>query len=80
MVQIFTGCLPLSQTNHFYLIPAAMAGRHPEREECSLINDEIWEMLERCWEIDPTRRPSMTTLSSFFSLQSALLSAQLARL
>jgi hypothetical protein len=44
------------------------------------INNDIWMMLEKCWDAEPNRRPQMATLSRFFALQMTLTAAQHAQL
>jgi hypothetical protein len=57
-----------------------VAGIRPKREKCGLINDEIWMMLESCWDVDPNRRSSMDTLYRFFALRAPTMAGQRARL
>lgn len=67
--QIFTGRMPFSYIrNDLRAVLAVMAGERPKR--WPQIKDDIWETLERCWNVDPIRRPSMKTLLKFFALQS----------
>lgn len=69
--QVFTGCVPFSHIkNNASVILAVMTGDRPKRADCPQISDVIWGMLEPCWDVDPTRRPSMATLFNFFKLQS----------
>jgi len=77
VVEIITGCVPYS---HLRSDPAVifevMSGGRPKHQTCPQINGEIWQMLEKCWDTDPDRRPSMDALTRFFVSQSISLSAQ----
>lgn len=33
----------------------SLSGGLPESERCPQINDEVWMVLERCWNVDPSR-------------------------
>jgi len=79
--QVFTGAIPFSHIkNDASVIMFILSGGRPKQERCPQINDEIWEMLEKCWDVVPKRRPSMATLSRFFSLQTTSITAERARL
>jgi serine/threonine protein kinase len=68
VLQIFTGSIPFSHTtNDASIILYVKAGGRPKRRNCRSINDEIWAMLERCWDVEPNRRPPMNTLLLFFT-------------
>jgi hypothetical protein len=47
-----------------------VGGLRPKRSHCEQINDIVWNMLEMCWNKDPSRRPSMATLAQFFAQHS----------
>jgi serine/threonine protein kinase len=68
IVEILTGCVPFSHIgNPTKIIDAVLKGGRPERKGYPSIPDHIWRMLERCWALDPTQRPSAKTLSEFFA-------------
>jgi len=48
-----------------------LAGGRPSRGQYPQVDDEIWYMLERCWNITPSFRPSMAELHDFFTSQAA---------
>jgi hypothetical protein len=62
------------------VILSVVAGGRPKREGCLLITNDIWAMLEACWDVEPNRRPSMTTVSRFFALRVTPVAACCARL
>jgi len=73
VIEIVTESMPFSHLKRDgSVIHYVMTGGRPKREHCRQINDEIWMMLERCWDIDPNQRPSMATLSTFFTSQPSL--------
>jgi len=73
VIEIFTQSIPFSQIKRdASVIHFVMSGGRPKREHCRQINDEIWMMLERCWDADPNQRPSMAALHTFFCLEGNL--------
>jgi len=80
-IEIFTGSEPFPRIkNDIRVTMFVVKGGHPDRYRCKLINDEIWVMLQRCWEADPSRRPSMVDLARFFSEHAASAGMPCARL
>lgn len=69
--QIFTERMPFSHIrNDLRVVLAVLAGDRPRRPHCPQINDDMWEILQSCWEFDPSQRPSMASLLRFFVIQS----------
>lgn len=67
-LQILTESMPFSDIKRdANVIRYIMSGGRPRRETCLQIDDSVWAMLERCWDVAPDRRPSMVTLSQFFA-------------
>jgi len=78
VIEIFTGCVPFHEIkNDARVLFTVVKGGRPMRLHCPHLSENIWVMLEKCWDIDPDRRPSMNALWRFFELQST---TQLARL
>jgi hypothetical protein len=76
-LQILTESLPFSHTaNDAGIILYVKAGGRPKREGCRSINNEIWTMLERSWDVEPNRRPSMNAHHRFFALQATSVAVQ----
>ena len=68
--QVFTGSTPFPHIKRDGgVILFVVSGGRPKRGHCLQINDYIWAMLELCWDAEPTRRPSMATLSQYLSSQ-----------
>lgn len=62
--QIFSGKLPFGEiSNEYQVVLMVMSGKklsRPPAETCSQfgLNDNIWKLLEACWQTDPTERPT----------------------
>jgi len=67
IIEIFSKRIPFShlKVDASVILFVVKGGRH-KREHFVQINDDIWRMLEKCWNIEPNRRPSMHSLFSFF--------------
>jgi len=67
VIEIFSRRIPFShlKVDASVILFVVKGGRH-KREHFGQINDDIWCMLEKCWSIEPNRRPSMLSLFSFF--------------
>jgi hypothetical protein len=52
-------------------------GYRPDRRHCTQINIDVWNMLQRCWDKDPSRRPLMAILAQFFTRQATSVGAYL---
>jgi serine/threonine protein kinase len=57
-----------------------VSGGRPKRAAYRQINDDIWAMLEECWNAEPSHRPSMDTIISFFAKQLTSLNPERAHL
>jgi hypothetical protein len=67
-LQLLTQHKPFSNIrNDLAVIFHVQSGGRPKRE--NQIKDEIWHMLEKCWNADPKLRPSMADLANFFRSQ-----------
>jgi hypothetical protein len=79
--QIFTGSFPYSHIHSdASVILSVVAGVRPKRVHCQSVNDELWVLLENCWDAEPNHRPSMNTISHFFEGQATSIIARRARL
>jgi len=67
VTEIFTESMPFSNIkSDATVIHHVVLGGRPKREHCPQIDGEIWTALESCWDVEPTRRPSMAALSVLF--------------
>ena len=74
--QVLTGSMPHSGCDDTVALSKIRAGKIPERPSEG-IPDQIWQLLEKCWSMDPQERPSATqfydALSRFRSFRSGTL-------
>jgi len=78
VIEILTARIPfLHLKSDASVVLFVTSGGRPLRHHSPQINDQIWAMLERCWNIDPTQRPSMAILAHFFASQLTSPSQQL---
>jgi len=67
VTEVFTESVPFSYIKgDASVIHHVASGGRPKREHCLQVDEEIWTTLESCWDVEPTRRPSMATLSNSF--------------
>ena len=68
LVKVFTGGYPFSGFTDPIIILKITTGERPARplgtRELGL-TDSVWEMTVRCWQQDPTLRPSVTEVVGF---------------
>jgi serine/threonine protein kinase len=63
-IEVFTGKDPYSSHQDFY-VPVLLNGGTPPADRGSTTVDmssNIWDLLESCWQADPTNRPSMSDI------------------
>jgi len=63
-VETFTGCSPFGES-YLVAIYDIMTGKRPKRPK-RLGHDGLWEMVEKCWNRDPRKRPTCSKLVEFF--------------
>jgi serine/threonine protein kinase len=79
-IQIFTGRIPFPHIkNDAAVVITVIQGGRPQRDRCLQVTDDIWKMLERCWDADPKRRPSMANVACFLGWKLTSPAGQLAR-
>ena len=75
-LQVLTGSMPHSGCDDAIALSNIRAGKIPERPSEG-IPDPIWQFLEKCWSMDPRKRPSATefydALSRFCSFRPGIL-------
>jgi serine/threonine protein kinase len=63
-IEVFTGQDPYSSHQDYY-VPVLLNGGTPPADRGSTTVDmssNMWELLESCWQTDPTMRPSMSDI------------------
>ena len=59
--EILSGCAPFGTNGSFAVLRKVLNGEHPKRpqgEAGKLFTDDIWDVLDRCWETEPRERAS----------------------
>jgi serine/threonine protein kinase len=63
-VEVFTGQDPYSSYQDYY-VPVLLNRGTPPADRGSTrvdMSSNMWELLESCWQTDPTKRPSMSDI------------------
>lgn len=64
-LQVFTGAVPFNES----LPPAAMlaivTGKRPPRPPHQTLTNDLWALMQRCWDQDPHLRPEVSVVSKF---------------
>jgi Protein tyrosine and serine/threonine kinase len=69
-MQVFSGFIPFSHIkSDARVIFFVTSGRRPKRQQYPQISNDVWRMLEGCWDVEPNRRPSMATFYRFLESQ-----------
>ena len=61
-VEVFTGKVPFPEEPPAMASSRMLKGERPEMPQDAEqigVTDEIWALLERCWQQDPKKRPTM---------------------
>jgi len=56
-LQVFTGAVPFSKNLPAAATLAIMAGERPPRPTHSQFTNQLWTLMQRCWNQDPLLRP-----------------------
>ena len=63
--EVLSGQAPFAQDTEPTVIRKVLEGRHPDRPQGAQgrsFPDGLWAMLERCWEHQPSNRPSLAAV------------------
>ena len=73
LLQVFAHERPFSYV-HYYLVPLlVLEGKRPSRpqnREILGLSEDVWMMAEKCWDSDPSVRPLIANILSFFETTS----------
>jgi len=57
--QTFFDTVPFHGTNEFQIMRLLAKGKRPHRLESPKMADNTWNLVQRCWESIPSKRPTM---------------------
>ena len=58
--QVFTGAVPFRDSQSPAATLAIMAGRRPPRPTHQQFTDQLWALMQRCWDQNPLSRPEVS--------------------
>ncbi|KII86240.1 hypothetical protein PLICRDRAFT_282033 [Plicaturopsis crispa FD-325 SS-3] len=65
--ELFSGNIPYPKFHDLAVLAKCIVpGRIPRRPSHPELTDEIWALFLQCWNKDPSARPTMATVNSFF--------------
>jgi len=72
-IEVFTNQCPFNHiaNDGAVVIEVLVRCAHPPRPQgpfSAQLTDDIWDVLKRCWELDPSRRPPINTIEASFAL------------
>ncbi|KAF9643876.1 kinase-like protein [Thelephora ganbajun] len=60
MIEVFTGAIPFSDSSSFMAVLAIMQGKRPPRPTHPAVTEDLWILMQRCWDHDPRPRPEIS--------------------
>ena len=62
-IQAFTGAIPLNSESLAMAVSTIMQGRRPPRPTHPTFTENLWTLMQRCWDHDPRSRPEVSEVS-----------------
>ena len=59
-IQVFTGAVPFRNESSFTAALSIMKDKRPLRPEHPTLTDDLWTLIQRCWNRDPHLRPGVS--------------------
>ena len=59
----FTGAVPFDDKSPDAVISAIVSGDRPSRPTHSGLTDELWKVIQRCWDQEAQKRPNALEIS-----------------
>ena len=59
-IQVFTGAIPFSAQSPLMAMLAITQGRRPPRPTHPTFTENLWALMQRCWDHDPHLRPEVS--------------------
>ncbi|KAF9643026.1 kinase-like protein [Thelephora ganbajun] len=60
MIEVFTGAIPFNGRSAFVAVSAIMGGERPPRPAHPTLTDNLWTLMQRCWDHNPRLRPEIS--------------------
>jgi len=61
--KVLTGLLPFANSPPTTVAVDVLLGKRPERPNHPALTDELWDMIQRCWDQDSQRRPGISDVA-----------------
>ena len=58
--QVFTGAVPFNNDLPAAAVLAIIAGKRPPRPAHHQLTNQLWTLMQRCWDQDPHLRPEVS--------------------
>ena len=58
--QVYTGTIPFSESTHEGAVFIMIAGERPPRPTHQQFTDQLWTLMQRCWDQNPHSRPEVS--------------------
>ncbi|KAF9784463.1 kinase-like domain-containing protein, partial [Thelephora terrestris] len=66
--EVFSGQVPFhDKQNTVAVITAISTDERPPRPTHQELSDQLWELIEKCWQTDPSHRPTIREVVAFMS-------------
>jgi hypothetical protein len=59
-MQVFTGAIPFGNRSDVQVLLAIVQGRRPPRPTHPTFTEQLWTLMQRCWNHDPQLRPEVS--------------------
>ena len=69
--QLFAGGVPFPDIHYLGAIYLLATGVRPPRPDHPELSDDIWHLIQQCWDNDPSNRPPIETVLATFQEQAS---------
>ncbi|KAH8829920.1 kinase-like domain-containing protein, partial [Flagelloscypha sp. PMI_526] len=66
IIEVVSGKPPFPELNDARAMLAVLTGKRPARPSADCMTDELWQLVEQCWDQEPDRRPSCEEIIKAF--------------
>ncbi|KAF9642913.1 kinase-like protein [Thelephora ganbajun] len=60
MIEVFTGAVPFSENSSLVATLSITQGKRPSRPTHPTFTENLWKLMQRCWDHDPHSRPEVS--------------------